>query len=72
MLKEAFNERQLRGNGRGLLVAATHQASEKLWAAHAELTFRTGCTLTSSLQTHTGFNVPGTFKESQSFLEFVT
>lgn len=56
-----------------MLVAATHQASENLWAAHAKLTFRTGCMLRASVQTHTHTlpiaAVPGGFKESQYFLE---
>lgn len=68
MLKEAFNERQLRGNGGGWLLVA----SENLWAAHAELTFRAVSTVTSSVQTQIIAAVPGRFKESQYFLGFVS
>lgn len=59
-----------------LLVAATHthQASESLWAVRAELTFRTGCMVTSSVQTLTRViaALPGRSAESQYFLELVS
>lgn len=64
------------GTGAGgvwLLVAATHQARESLCAAHAGLTFRTSC-MADPVYRHTQViaAVPGGFKESQYFLEFVS
>lgn len=52
----------------------THQASESLWAVRAELTFRTGCMVTSSVQTLTRViaALPGRSAESQYFLELVS